>query len=54
MTEKQRAEFEALTRPLMQWLNTNGHPHMSILVTTDRAEVSEGVCAFATDEYVLD
>lgn len=53
-TEKQRDEFEQLARPLMKWINDNFHPHASIIVTNDRAEVVEGFVAFTTNEYVPD
>ena len=54
MTEEQKAEFEALARALMQWLATNQHPHTHIVITANTAELSEGVCAIQTNEYLVD
>ncbi len=54
MTRAQRQEFEQLARPLIKFLNDNGHPHMHIVITTSDAEISEGVTAFSTDEYIKD
>lgn len=54
MTAQQQAEFEAITRPLIKFLNDNCHPHVSVIVTPTDAEILEGVCAFHTTEYVKD
>lgn len=51
MNDSQRKEFEELTRPLIKWINDNGHPHMHIVIDNESAELSEGVCAFRTEEY---
>lgn len=53
MTEKQRKEFEELARPLVRFLNDNGNPHMTIIITTTSGELVSGECAFYTEEYVL-
>ena len=45
MNEAQRAEFEALARPVMKWLNENCHPHVTVLVDPTSAQLHEGVCA---------
>lgn len=54
LTEQQRKEFEAVTRPVIEWLNKNCHPHVSVVVEPTRAELSEGVCAYPTFDYVQD
>ena len=54
MTAEQRAQFEALSRPLIQWLNDNCHPHTTIVIEPDSAELLEGVSAFKTTEYIKD
>jgi hypothetical protein len=46
--------FEETAKPLIKWLNENGHPHMTIIVTTTHAELLEGVCAINTNEFVKD
>ena len=54
MTEKQRQEFEAVTRPVIEWLNNNCHPHVTVVIDTTHVELSEGVCAFTTHDYLRD
>jgi len=54
LSKEQRDEFEAITRVLVKWLNDNMHPHSHITVTTTTAELSEGVTAFQTYDYVKD
>lgn len=36
-------ELEKLTRPLMEWLCENYHPHVMITVTSTSAQLFEGV-----------
>jgi hypothetical protein len=48
------AEFEALTRPLIQWLNENYDPPTSITITPDSAEVMQGLMIFPCNEYIKD
>lgn len=38
----QLATFKEATMPLMQWLNENCHPHCSVIVDSERAELLEG------------
>lgn len=52
LTPEQQAEFEAVSRLLMEFLNNNCHPHVTVVVSTTHAELSEGVCAFTTMDYV--
>jgi len=53
LSKEQRAEFEALARPLIKWLNDNTYPHCHIVIDTVRAEISESLAAFMTEEYFL-
>ena len=39
LTEQQRKEFEAVTRPVIEWLNNNCHPHVSAVIEPTRAEL---------------
>jgi len=41
-------------RPLIKWLNDNMHPHATVIVDSMRAELVEVVCAFVTEEYLVD
>lgn len=54
ITDAQKAEFQELTKPLIQWLNENCHPHVSVIVDQTSAELSEGICAVTTHEYLKD
>jgi len=54
MTEKQIEEFEALAKPLVEWINANKNPHTKIVVDCMGAEVVDGCYGFHTDEYVKD
>lgn len=44
LNKKQQNKFEALTRPIMKWLNDNCHPHVLVIVTPANAELVESVC----------
>jgi hypothetical protein len=54
MTDEQREQFEALARPLMDWLCANGNPHMSILIDSTSAQLVSGEIGFSTTEYLRD
>ena len=43
INEQQIKELETKARELMAWLQANGHPHMTIIITQAYAELSEGV-----------
>lgn len=52
--ENQRKEFERIARLLIEFINDNCHPHVVVVVDNMSAELSEGVCAFSTDDYLKD
>ena len=52
LNEQERREFEAVTRPVIEWLNKNCHPHVSVVIEPTRAELLEGVCSYPTHDYV--
>lgn len=54
LSEKEREEFEAVTRPVIEWLNKNCHPHVTVVVEPTSAELLEGVVAIKTTDYVRD
>lgn len=54
LTEEKRKEFEEVVKPVMKWLNENCHPHVHIIISTTNAELSEGVSAIHTMEFVKD
>lgn len=43
--EEKNKQFEELCRPLMEFLAKNHHPHTSIILTSTRGEIVEGVMA---------
>jgi hypothetical protein len=51
--EKQE-ELEAVTRPLVKWLNENCHPRVTVIVENDGAQLFEGLCSFRTHDYIKD
>ena len=54
MTSEQKEEFERLARPLVEWLNNNWHPHVTVLITPIHAEIMEGLLSVPIIEYVKD
>jgi len=52
LTEQQRKEFEAVARPMIEWLNNNSHPHASVIIDTIHAELLEGCAVVSTNDYV--
>ena len=54
LNEKQRKEFEEVTRPVIKFLNDNCHPHVTVIISPTHAELTEGVCSFPTEDYIKD
>jgi hypothetical protein len=50
----QQTSFEAAARPLVEWLNENCHPHVTAIITPDRAELVEGLYSVPITEYIKD
>jgi len=42
---EQQQELEKLARPIMQFLNENFHPHVTVIITPTSAELLEGLCS---------
>jgi hypothetical protein len=49
-----KGNFEQAALTMIQYINENHHPHTTVLVTTDRAEVMQGVKSIITTTYVPD
>jgi len=45
MTDEQRKEFEEKVRPVIEWLNDNCHPHVTVLIDCTNAQLMEGLCS---------
>jgi hypothetical protein len=54
ISRKQSDSMLKAAKPLIKWLNKNGHPHCKIIVTTDSAELKEGVAIVKTEEFIKD
>ena len=54
LNASQQDELEILSRPLIKWLNDNCHPHIKVIVDTNRAELVEGIFTVRTDDYIKD
>jgi hypothetical protein len=54
ITEQQRQQFEGLVHPLIEWLNNNCHPHVTVVVDSTSAELLEGLCSVKTTLYLRD
>ena len=54
MSNEKREEFEKAAKVLIKFLNDNSHPHSTIIITTDSAELVEGVLAVTTKEFIKD
>ena len=53
-TEAQKDEFDALTDPLIAWLNNNTNPHYTVVITPTSAELLSGEIAYSTEKHVKD
>ena len=42
-TPEERQELQQAAQPLMQWLWENCHPHCTVIVDSERAELVEGL-----------
>ncbi|QHC73800.1 hypothetical protein [Rathayibacter sp. VKM Ac-2805] len=51
--DQANAEFEAIVRPVIEFMNTM-HPHHTLIVDSTRAELLEGERVFRTDDYLQD
>lgn len=51
---RRRKEFETITRPVIEWLNANCHPHVMVVIEPTSAVLSEGTIAFTTNDYLRD
>ena len=54
LTNKQLDEMFEAAKPLIKWMNENGHPHCTALVDTTTIELVEGIAMNRTSEFVRD
>ena len=46
--------FEDVVKPLMRWMAENQHPHTTIILTCNRAELVEGMECYLNDDFIVD
>ena len=51
LTKEQRAEYESLVYPLMEFLDKTCHPHVKVIVDSTHAELVEGVIGIPNKTY---
>jgi len=54
MTEQQREQLEKVSRPVMEFLSDNFHPHVKVIIDYSSAELLESSVRVVTEDYVMD
>lgn len=54
MSKDKQKSFEAVAKPLINWLAENVHPHHTVIVTSTHAELLEGEIVVETEEFLKD
>jgi len=54
LTPEQREEYYKVVKPVMEWLNNNCYPHVHVIIDCTSAELSEGIAAYNSMEFVKD
>lgn len=54
LTEEQKKDFEKVSKPLIKFLAENFHPHVTVIVENNRAEILEGSASVITNEFIED
>ena len=54
LTEEQKKMFKTASEPLIEFLNNNCDPHMTVHVETSGAHLSEGVHNYNTEAFIKD
>lgn len=52
--QPKQKSFEAVTKPLIQWLNENANPHASVIVDCTSAVLFTGEISVNTKEFLKD
>lgn len=50
----QENSFEVLCRPIIKWINDNGHPHQTIIIDATSAVLYSGEKSITTEEFIKD
>lgn len=51
-TKETMKSFKEIVEPVMKWLNENCHPHTSIVIGSDIAELMEGQITHHTEQFL--
>ena len=54
ITKEQEEQLEVASKPLMKFLAENFHPHVKVIVESDRAELLEASASIKCEDYVVD
>lgn len=54
MKQKEIEAFENAVKPLIKYLAENHSPHTTLIVTSNSAELVEGVAVVNTNEFLTD
>lgn len=54
LTKEQELEFREAAKPLIEFINLNCHPHVTVTVDANSAELSEGINRVVVDDYLRD
>lgn len=52
LSKEKTEELEKAARPLIKWLNESCHPHVSVIVDTNSAKLTEDVCKVIVNDYI--
>ncbi len=53
-SEEKIDELLDASKPLIKWLSENHHPHMTVVVTSTRAELLEGQMSVICEDFLRD
>lgn len=54
INKEEQEKLEEAMKPLMKYLAENHHPHVTAIVTANKAEILEGIGVVNTDEFIVD
>lgn len=54
LTKAQKQQFKEASEPLIKYLAENHHPHVTVIVVNNRAEILESSATIINDDFILD
>ncbi|WP_158006220.1 hypothetical protein [Serratia sp. 14-2641] len=54
MEEYELDAFEAVVKPVMEYLAKNHNPHKTLIITSDSAQLVEALATHTTQEFIPD